>query len=213
MNDYPISVGNVTYLKVTTAKDALAEAAKELSESIDLESYIEDYRAQLKLHGRPCENTDIEIWYSITLTDLLTNGSMMIRAPWYALPHQRRDGAVAIVQVLTGEGCGWWAEVVPGVLLHTNFDGSKGLNAHQMACFLCESQTPAPALVEWLSEYLKPGRGEHNLDFGHLPEGIVNLLSYDTKTQRRFLSFSNTAGTDEVPLFRATERPNLDFMF
>mgnify|MGYP003408307574 FL=1 len=51
----------------------------------------------------------------------------------------------------------------------------NGLNAHEMACFLAESETPA--LVEWFSEYMKPGSGQHNLDFGHLPEGIVNLLT------------------------------------
>ncbi|WP_274644827.1 hypothetical protein [Pseudomonas serbica] len=213
MTDYPVSIGNVTYLDGQPPQEAIEAMARSMSAGIDESAYIERFRAEMKLYGRPCKEDDVEVWYAMTLNDLLRNGSLMFRAPWYEFPHRMQSGSVAIVQVLNGEGVGWWAEIAPGVLLHTKTDGHKGLNAHEMACFLTESETPAPALMEWLQEKLVPDAPEYYLDLGHFSEDMVKLLSWRTQTGRRIVSFSNTAGTAENPRYYANERPNFDFMF
>jgi hypothetical protein len=82
-----------------------------------------------------------------------------------------------------------------------------------MACFLTESETPAPALMEWLQEKLVPDAPEYYLDLGHFSEDMVKLLSWRTQTGRRIVSFSNTAGTAENPRYYANERPNFEFIF
>jgi hypothetical protein len=213
MTDHPVSLGNVIYLDGQPPQDALSAVAESLTASIDENQLIQRFQAEMKIHGRPCKDGDVEVWYGMTLNDLLRNGSLMIRAPWYEFPNRMQADSIAIIQALNGEGSGWWAEISPGVLLHTKTDGHNGLDAHEMACFLAESQTPAPELVEWLKEKLVPGAPEYYLDPGHLPEEITKLLSWSTKTARRLVSFSNTAGTVEAPRYYANERPNFDFMF
>lgn len=213
MTDYPVSLGNVIYLDGQPPQEALAAMAESLTAGIDENEYIERFRAEMKLHGRPCKEDDIEVYYGMALNDLLRNGSLMIRAPWYEFPHCMQAGSAPIIQVLNGEGSGWWAEIATGVLLHTKTDGHNGLDAHEMACFLAESETPAPALVEWLQEKLVPDASDYYLDPGHLPEEMTKLVSWRTQTARRLVSFSNTAGTVEAPRYYGSERPNFDFMF
>jgi hypothetical protein len=213
MTDYPVSLGNVTYLDGHPPQEALAAMAESLSAGIDEKAYIERFRAEMKLHGRPCKEDDVEVWYGMAMSDLLRSGSLMIRAPWYEFPHRMRANSAAIMQVLNGEGAGWWAEITPGVLLHTKTDGHNGLGAHEMACFLVESATPAPALVAWLQEMLVPDAPEYYLDLGHFSEDMAMLLSWRTQTTRRLVSFSNTAETEDAPRYYAHERPNFDFIF
>lgn len=208
MTDFPVSVGNVTYLDGNPPEGDLKAIATEMTAGVNVDGKVASFVEQMNRHGRCCSAEDVEVWHCMGLTDLLYCGSLMVRASWignYRAPGDEKP--LDIVQVLNGEGRGYWCEIAPRVLLHTKLN--RDLSAKQLASFLAESDTPSPALVHWLEQHLVPDAPTFTCGgIEDLPNEIRIMASSDTFLLQRLVRFTNEGGTIEAPLFQAFERPN-----
>lgn len=206
MRDYPVSIGNITYMNGNPDEDHLAAVVAQMSRGVDVEGAMSTFSETLRRAGRPSNSADIVIEYGPRITDWLIGKAFIRPVPWHRC-YWCQDIDMPMFELHSSERSGWCAEVCDGILLHMRFYGTKGLNSHEMACLLSESADPHPALVEWLQGFLDDEYHSFLIEdvSAEIPESLKTHLGYSFQCNKRIASMS-LGGDESQALFIASER-------
>lgn len=203
--DQSRKAGNVVFLKtLPPCMQSVDHVPLDRKEQERLNLELNCFCVSLLMNGRPGKERFVRVVRGHTIEDLVAAGASIKLAPWSGtkddpFPKQKLYEA-------HGEGVsGWWSELQPGVLAYLSFSGLYGLEAHDIACLLAESQFPDPDLIEWADESLRNNLLNIDNVAAVIPESACQYLGNNFRTGQRILRLANDSGTDDKALFSAYE--------
>lgn len=205
-NNLPFSgPGNVVYLKTLPASmQSVNHGAvdRKTQERINLE--LSCFCVSLLFNGRPGKERLVMLVRGHTLEELADTGATLKLSPW----HETKDNPFPKLKIFEAHGpgvSGWWAEIEQGVMAYLSFSGLYGLEAHDIACLLSESQFPDPLLIAWADEAIVNRTLSIDDVCATIPEEARQYLGPNFRTGARILRLANDGGTDDKALFSAYE--------
>lgn len=158
----------------------------------------------LLFNGRPGKERLVMLVRGHTMDELMATGASIKLSPW----HETKDNPFQDLRVFEVHGpeiSGWWAEIDAGVMAFLSFSGLYGLEAHDLACLLAESQFPTPPLIEWSAATLAGGSVFIENVAAVLPAEVFQELGNNFKSGNRILRLASKGQTSQKALFSVYE--------
>lgn len=197
--------GNVVYLKTLPASmQSVCQGVQDRKTQDRINLELSCFCVSLLFNGRPGKERLVMLVRGHTREELIATGATLKLSPW----HETKDNPFPKLKIYEAHGpgvSGWWAEIEDGVLAYLSFSGLYGLEAHDIACLLAESQFPDPLLIAWADEAIVNRTLSIDDVCATIPEEARQYLGPNFRTGARILRLANDGGTDDKALFSAYE--------
>jgi hypothetical protein len=204
----PAKTGNVVFLKtLPAAMQSVDHSPLDRASRERLNLELNCFCVSLLFNGRPGKDRQVILVRGHTMEELIGTGAVMKLSPW----HNTKDNPFPKLKIFEVHGSGvsgWWAEISPSVLAYLSFSGMFGLEAHDIACLLAESQFPDPDLTDWAAAAISDNSLNIDNAAEAVPESSRQYLGVNFRTGLRTLRLATDRGTDDKILFSVYEHDN-----